>query len=333
MLANDTDQDGDTLTVASLTQPAAGTATNNTTDISFTAPNDNGTANFTYQATDGSLNSNDATVTVSYVKDDLRGDCNSTGSVTAADFTATVLEIFDGGNDPQYGGAPAWWLIFDGGYAGSPIGCDSNASENGASNDTDSVTAADITCTVSVFFGDTSCTQPTRSKMTQTTATLSAPQEQAATAGSSVAINLTLDTGGNQVASVAFALALDPQVVSLDLTDADGDGLPDAVTIDAPPSMSRIVTWNAVSNRLEVAVFGVALPLPTLEDGVLATVTLDVAPNAPNGQSALTFEQASLGDVSGRDVALDVVNGSLVTGEGPGGTEGAFKVFLPTVIH
>ena len=158
VLANDSDPENDTLTVASVTQPAAGSATNNSTNVAFTAPGTNGTSTFTYQASDGSLNSGDATVTVYHVADDLRGDCNGNGSVTAADFIAIVLEIFDAGSDPLYSGNPAWWRIFDGGYAGSPRGCDANGSENGAGNDSDSVTIADISCAVLVFFGNTSCT-------------------------------------------------------------------------------------------------------------------------------------------------------------------------------
>ncbi|MCB9156607.1 MAG: hypothetical protein H6645_05775 [Caldilineaceae bacterium] len=49
----------------------------------MTGPNANGTDSFTYKATDGSLESTDATVTVNYVKNDTRGDCNGNGSIGA----------------------------------------------------------------------------------------------------------------------------------------------------------------------------------------------------------------------------------------------------------
>ncbi len=70
VLANDSDPEGDTLTVANLTQPAAGTGSvvsnGNGTAVVYTAPAGfSGTATFTYQARDpfGAL-SNVATVTV-----------------------------------------------------------------------------------------------------------------------------------------------------------------------------------------------------------------------------------------------------------------------------
>lgn len=329
VLANDSDPENDTLTVAGLTQPAAGSATNNSTNISFTAPDANGATTFTYQATDGALTSADATVTINYVKNDLRGDCNANGAVTAADFVATVLEIFDAGSDPQLDGNPAWWRIYAGGYAGSPRGCDANASENGSDNSRDSVTAADIICTVRVFFGDSSCTQPVVTAAgSHAAATLAAPQQQAAQPGSTTAVAIALTTAGNEVAAAAFALHLDPQVVSLDPTDSDGDGVPDAVMVNAPAGMSRSVTWNEAAQRLEVALFGVAFPLPTLADGALVTVTLAVDAAAPAGSSPLTLEQVSLGDANGQDITVIAGDGSLaIAGAAPTSS----RLFLPLV--
>ena len=66
MLGNDTDVDGDPLTIASVTSGAGGTAVlNGDGTVTFTPnANFNGTADFTYTVTDGSLTSNTATVTV-----------------------------------------------------------------------------------------------------------------------------------------------------------------------------------------------------------------------------------------------------------------------------
>jgi hypothetical protein len=67
VLANDADVDGDTLSVASTTQGGNGTVTINGDDTLTYTPNPgfDGTDAFTYRATDGQLDSNDATVTVS----------------------------------------------------------------------------------------------------------------------------------------------------------------------------------------------------------------------------------------------------------------------------
>ena len=116
LLANDTDVDGDTLTLASV----AG-ATNGTVEIIATGPdtgkvrftpaaNYNGTASFTYKATDGSLDSNSATVSiiVNAVNDAPVVDLNGAdaGENAAATFTedgsptilapgATVTDVDD----------------------------------------------------------------------------------------------------------------------------------------------------------------------------------------------------------------------------------------------
>jgi uncharacterized protein (TIGR03382 family) len=66
VLANDTDADGDTLTVTAVTQPATGgTVTLSAGVVSFTpAANFNGTATFTYTISDGNGGTDTATVTV-----------------------------------------------------------------------------------------------------------------------------------------------------------------------------------------------------------------------------------------------------------------------------
>src|SRR5690606_17409489 len=66
LLGNDTDVDGDTLTIASVTSGTGGTAMLNADGtVTFTPhANFNGVADFTYTVTDGSLTSNTATVTV-----------------------------------------------------------------------------------------------------------------------------------------------------------------------------------------------------------------------------------------------------------------------------
>ncbi|MEZ4662987.1 MAG: Ig-like domain-containing protein [Caldilineaceae bacterium] len=299
VLANDSDEDGDTLTVASIIQPAAGSTTNNSTNIAFTGPNANGTTTFTYQATDGTANSADATVTVNYVKDDLRGDCNGSGSVTAADFVGVVLELFDAGDDPQYQSNPAWWLIYDpAGYAGGPVGCDANASQNGAGNDTDSVTAADIICTVRVFFGDTSCAIPpvmAAGVQSSSTATLQAANVAAST-GATADAPIMLQSNGNVAA--AFTIRYDASNLRFDASDADGDGLPDALALHLP---TGVQPWTQVRDgEIQVALAGLQLPLSALADGALATATFDVTGSG----SAVRLTNVSLGDTNGADLAV-----------------------------
>jgi len=66
VLSNDTDVDGDTLTVASVTQPANGSVTNNGTSVSYTPDgNYHGSDTFTYTVSDGNGGTDTATATVS----------------------------------------------------------------------------------------------------------------------------------------------------------------------------------------------------------------------------------------------------------------------------
>ena len=65
VLGNDTDVDGESLSVSSVTQPANGTVVNNGTDVAYTPDADfNGVDSFTYTSNDGTVDSSTATVTV-----------------------------------------------------------------------------------------------------------------------------------------------------------------------------------------------------------------------------------------------------------------------------
>ena len=66
VLVNDSDPDANPLTVANFTQPSAGVVSRSGSQLVYTPPtNFSGQVSFTYQASDGSLLSNSATVTVS----------------------------------------------------------------------------------------------------------------------------------------------------------------------------------------------------------------------------------------------------------------------------
>jgi uncharacterized protein (TIGR03382 family) len=94
VLANDTDADGDTLTVVSVTQPANGTVTLVGGVVRFTpAANFNGTATFTYTVSDGNGGTDTATVTVTVnpVNDPPTGAADSYS--VPANSGATTLDV------------------------------------------------------------------------------------------------------------------------------------------------------------------------------------------------------------------------------------------------
>ena len=83
LIGNDTDVDGDTLTIASVTSGTGGTAVLNANGtVTFTpAANFNGAASFTYTVSDGTATSNAATVTVNVSGGQRRagGQCRHPG--------------------------------------------------------------------------------------------------------------------------------------------------------------------------------------------------------------------------------------------------------------
>ena len=101
LLGNDTDVDLDTLTIASVTSGSGGTAVlNGDGTVTFTPnANFNGTADFTYTVTDGSLTSNTATVTVSVapVNDAPIANDDTVGTVQGTPATYTAAQLL--GND------------------------------------------------------------------------------------------------------------------------------------------------------------------------------------------------------------------------------------------
>ena len=302
VLANDSDEDaGDTLTVDALTQPAAGSATDNDSDVTFTAPNANGTTSFTYQATDGTLNSADATVTVTYVANDARGDCNGNGNIDAGDFSAIALEFFDTDSTIR------WYENYQAGYPGSPRGCDANASENGidpVNSPVASVTVSDIICTVLVFFGNTSCTNGTVAAAGVQSGTVAKLQVATvgADAGETVDVPITLQSKNN-IAAAGFTIDYDAASLRFDTSDVNGDGLPDALALNVP---AGVQAWAQVSDgKIQVAVAGLTLPLSTLADGTLATATFTVADSG----GAVRLTNASLGDTNGASVAVATADG------------------------
>ncbi|MCB8978743.1 MAG: tandem-95 repeat protein [Ardenticatenaceae bacterium] len=91
VLANDSDIDGDSLTIASLTQPANGQATTNGADVTYT-PDANyfGFDTFTYTVSDGNGGSDTATVAVEVSSVNDAPDAVNDSATTAEDTAVTI---------------------------------------------------------------------------------------------------------------------------------------------------------------------------------------------------------------------------------------------------
>lgn len=235
-----------------------------------------------------------------------RGDCNSIAPVDAADLTAVVLEIFDADDS---GTAPRGFLETPKFYPGNPYGCDANA--------TGHVEVSDITRVTNYIFGQTGTDGNIRPAMTAA-ASLALASKSAST-GEMVELPLTFAANGGAINSLAFTLQFDPATTSFDATDANKDGLPDALHMNVA-GFTNFATYDAQNGVLQVITFGFANPLPTISDGVVASVWVKAL---ANGQAGVSLVDASAGDVNGNPVVVIKSIGELINA--------LFNIFIPIV--
>lgn len=247
------------------------------------------------------------------VSNTARGDCNSDGLVNAADFVAEVIEAFDANSSPL--AVNHWLYVHTGSFPGSAIGCDANVSTL--------VDVADVICTVMVVFGDNSCTLPAAAAaQVSTPAVISTRNDLLSNLEDSIELPIALTSSGESIAGAAFTLEFDASQLTLDGTDADGDGIADAIHFNVPASLMRSVQVNEAGNRIDFAIADLSLPLQQLSDGPIVTVHLTV--NQATTKTGLTIDlsNASLGNLQGRNVPVLVE----VLGSGP-----VRHVFIPAV--
>lgn len=326
--ANDTDPDDPGCTrcsIQSVTNGKYGTATTDGVHIFYT-PTDptriNATDIFTYTVTDndptGAL-TDQATVTVWIAAETYnntpvsRGDCNLDGVIGAGDLVATAREIFD---DPA---GKNWYDIPLGNYAFSAYGCNSNLDAV--------IDVADLSCTAQKIFNNAYiCPLPGLAAAgSMVNASLVVDSGLRAAPGTKVQVPVRLATGGNAVAAAAFAVNFDAATLSFDATDSDGDGLPDAVSLNAPGNTFTMANYNAEASRVEIVIAGLSEPMPLLADGAIATVTLTVKEEASVSESAVTLTESSLSDAQSLAVPVDVSGGSIQIGQA------AYRLLLPVI--
>jgi hypothetical protein len=128
---------------------------------------------------------------------------------------------------------------------------------------------------------------------------------------STVEVPILLQTNGNRVAAASFALGFNENQLGFDATDADGNGVPDAVTVNTPSGMVSMVTYNEDASRLEITVYAVMMPMPTLADGPVATITFWVNEATTAAEVPLDLVLGSLGSDQGQDVPVQMSSSSV----------------------
>lgn len=285
VLRNDFSPLGTPLSVGTVSSPTTlgGGTVNAGTAVNYTAPVAvNGADSFLYTASDGASQSDGATVTVNVVANDARGDCNGSGGINDADFTAITHEIFDTDD------SPAWWRTFTGSHPGSPRGCDANGLANGADGSQPSVDVADSICAARIAGGESGCsvgtaagndaasTKPASLRRIGRPVQLAPPAIAVETVTGTVnsTMNSTVDvpvhlwTNGNDIAGVAFSIDFDETCLAFDATDGDADGVPDAVRFALPDAFSASVLFDAADadGEIDVQIADLAAPVATLSD-------------------------------------------------------------------
>ncbi len=102
VLANDSDPDGDPLTISSVTPPSHGTATASATQVTYTpASNFVGTDTFQYTITDGRGGSASATVTVTVTAPPNRPPVARDDSAMTPENTSVTIDVLANDSDPD----------------------------------------------------------------------------------------------------------------------------------------------------------------------------------------------------------------------------------------
>ena len=119
---------------------------------------------------------------------------------------------------------------------------------------------------------------------------------------------------------VGFTLKLDPALVAFDPTDADGNGLPEAVQVNVQGNLLSMAIWNADTSELQVAVSGIDLPMAAFGDGAVVTINLT---GVADGAFSPQLTSVSVGSVDGFDIPASTK--SLVD------MSGWNRIMLPTI--
>jgi hypothetical protein len=233
-----------------------------------------------------------------------RGDCNSDGRVDAGDISALVLEIFDGdgmlASDAPYGS-----------FYGNPLGCDANADGR--------IDAGDIPCTVLIYFeGPGACGMPFlfggMAEMEPALPSLIIPEQARITSKGTVTFPVNFTANGNSISATVFSVDYDNSLLSFDPTDRNGDGIPDAVTLNVPNGFNGSASFDQsdADGELDFVIADFSSPLGSLPDGQIALITFNTVRQAKQLRAgAVKLSQdpiASFGTTDGTSVSGSVNN-------------------------
>ncbi len=322
LLGNDSDGNvGDTLTAILVSNVANGTLALSADGSYVYTPtlNFNGSDSFTYKANDGTADSNTATVTITVnavndapaaVNDSYRGAAGQLLTVGASNgllFNDTDVE-----NNPltavlvAHPNHGTLNLNANGSFTYTPVAGFSGTDTFSYHANDGSANSAVATVTLTVL----------------TPVSLIMPTAVSAPSGGTTMLPVTFNGNGNAVSSIVFSIDYAESCLSLNPTDANSDGIPDALSFNLPTGFSSSAQLDVTDTdgELDIVISGIssAGAIPT---GQIVTITFQVssATNCANNTVPVNFSAdptASFGDNSGGQVPGQVQAGSVLIGSG-----------------
>ncbi len=166
----------------------------------------------------------------------------------------------------------------------------------------------------------------------QTGPTLVLDAGQPTSPGTPVAVPLGFANQGHAISALVFSFDLDPAGLAFDPTDADGDGIPDSVTLPAGMPSIAVVVYDATDLDGELDVLLANLSGAPLAEGVILELELTAHHNG-SAASWIGFSDdppPSFGNAQGQNVegTAVVLGPALVFADGfESGDTSAWRTF------
>lgn len=158
--------------------------------------------------------------------------------------------------------------------------------------------------------------------------TLTIADNVPATPGGTATVDVTYNSSGNSVVVALFSIDFDESCLIFDPTDANSDGIPDAIAFNLPADFGRTVQVDLadLDGELDISIQDVTSPLMALPNGNLLTIDFGVSTAAacqPSVNSTLVAPvvfsdnpAASFGGSGGEAIPANLSNGGvLISGD------------------
>jgi hypothetical protein len=149
----------------------------------------------------------------------------------------------------------------------------------------------------------------------QTNPLLAIPDGVPGASGQPVTLPVTYSANGNLCSSLIFAIDFDETKLSFDPTDADEDGIPDAISLNIPAAFFTSVTYDGADtdSEIDIMITDPSIPLAGMPSRTLLNATFMVNPGF-TGLARVGFSTdppASCGTTTGQGVTVTTDDGSV----------------------